>query len=292
MSALLRAFNEEAEAGAAARATFDTADLPGLLGALYRRGRDAHPGLRVSEAAFGRRLARCTGLPTFRSLDALAAEDLYLACACAEGVRGAAAAFEAQYAKAVRRAVARVVEEAGDRDDAEQRVRQHLLVGARAAGPAIAKYPGHVPLAKWIPVVAIRIAISLNRTAGAERRLRDKAGAEAMGVSPEALYMKAELRGAIEPAVGEALGRLAPRDRLILRLYLVAGATTHAIGTSLGLTHQAVSKRLAKARTTLLDDIRATVGKRLNVGEDEFSSLMRVVVSELDVNISRLLRSE
>jgi RNA polymerase sigma-70 factor (ECF subfamily) len=292
MSALLRAFNAAAAAGAEARATFDTSDLAGALAALYKRGRDAYPSLRVAEASFGRAVGRCAGLSTFRSLEALAAEDLYLACACAEGVRGAAAAFEAGYAKAVRRAVARVVEAGGDREDAEQRVRQHLLVGTPGAGPAVAKYPGHLPLAKWIPVVAIRLAISQNRTASSERRLRDKAGAEAMGVSPEDMYMKAELKSAVEPAVSEALGRLAQRDRLILRLYLVAGMSTQAIGTSLDLSHQAVSKRLAKAREILLDDIRRNVASRLNVSEDEFSSLMRVVASQLDVNISRLLHRE
>ena len=60
--------------------------------------------------------------------------------------------------------------------------------------------------------------------------MREKAGAEAIGVSPEDLYMKAELRRALEPAVADALGRLAERDRLILRLYLVGGMTLHAIG--------------------------------------------------------------
>src|SRR5262245_12388288 len=167
MSALLQAFHDGvASSGAAARITYDTADLAGFLGALYARGRAAHPKLRVAEDAFGRCLARCAGESPARALDKLAIEDLYLACACAERVRGAAAVFEADYAKVIRRAVSRVIAAEGDRDDAEQRVRQHLLVGrgAGAAGPAIAKYPGRAPLAKWIPVVAIRVAISLNRT--------------------------------------------------------------------------------------------------------------------------------
>jgi RNA polymerase sigma-70 factor (ECF subfamily) len=76
---------------------------------------------------------------------------------------------------------------------------------------------------------------------------------------------------------------------LILRLYLVSGLSTHAIGTSLGLSHQAVSKRIVKAREELLEQIRHTVGERLKISEDEFSSLMRVVASQLDVNVSRLL---
>lgn len=291
MSALLRAFHRAAMSGEASRTTYDTADLAGFLGALYARGRDAHPKLRVTEDAFGRCLARCCGDTAVRSLDSLAIDDLYLACACLEGVRGAARAFETAYAKVIHRAVSRIVAAGGDREDAAQRVRQHLLVGGPGGEPALAKYFGRVPLAKWIPVVAIRIAISLYRSESAERKLRDKAAAEAIGASPEDLLMRAELRRAVEPAVADALDQLEQRDRLILRLYLVGGMSTHQIGTSLGLSHQAISKRIAKAREDLLDKIRGTVAGQLNIAEDEFSSLMRVVASQLDVNISRLLRN-
>ena len=289
MSALLRAFQQAAATGEAARTTVDTADLAGFLGALYARGRDAHPKLRVGEEAFGRCLARCLGETEVRELDSLAIEDLYLACACLEGVRGAARAFEDAYAKAIRRAVSRLVATAPDRADAEQRVRQHLLVGGGEGGPALAKYYGRVPLAKWIPVIAIRVAISLNRSESSERKLREKATAEALGASPEDLLMRAEIRSAVEPAVAEALGNLEKRDRLILRLFLVSGMPTRAIGTSLGLSQQAISKRIANARDALLEDIRRAVAGRLKIAEEDFSSLMRVVASQLDVNISRVL---
>jgi RNA polymerase sigma-70 factor, ECF subfamily len=259
--------------------------------ALYARGREAHPSLRVGVEAFRQYLARCLDDAPADAPEKLAAPDLYLACACIERARGAAARFEALFAKVIRRAVSRVVAARDDRDEAEQRVRQHLLVGTGGAGPALAKYPGHVPLAKWISVVAIRLAISLRRSESAERRLREKAGAEALGVSPEHMFMKAEIRRVFEPAVEEALGRLADRDRLILRLFLVGGMTLHAIGNSLGISHQAISKRLAKTRETLLEDIRQTVAAKLDLPKDELSSVLRFVASQLDVNISRVLRA-
>jgi RNA polymerase sigma-70 factor (ECF subfamily) len=291
MTALLRAFHQAAATGAAAHTTIDTADLAGFLGALYARGRDAYPKLCVSEDAFGRCLARSMGDRPIQSLDSLAIEDLYLVCACLERARGAVDAFETAYAKVIRRAVSRIVPAGEDRADAEQRVRQHLLVGAAGGEPALAKYPGRAPLAKWIPVVAIRMAISLNRSETAERKLRHKAAAEAMEASPEDLLMRAELRSAIEPAVAEALDRLTKRDRLILRLYLVGGMSLSAIGVTLGLSQQAVSKRLANARKELLEDIRTDVARRLNITATELSSVMRFVASQLDVNVSRALGS-
>jgi RNA polymerase sigma-70 factor len=103
--------------------------------------------------------------------------------------------------------------------------------------------------------------------------------------------MKAELRSALEPAVAEALGRLDDRDRLILRLFLLSGMTLQAIGQSLGLTQQAVSKRLAKVREGLLQDIRKNVAARLKIAQDDFSSIMRFIASQLDVSITRALRA-
>jgi RNA polymerase sigma-70 factor, ECF subfamily len=293
MSVLVRAFEQAASmTGASAQTTYDTAELAELLRQLHVRGRGAHRRLRLAEEPFARCLARCADETPFRSLEKLAIEDLYLACACLERVRGAADAFEAAHRKVIRRAVARVTPANRDRDEAEQRVRQHLLVGERDAGPAIAKYRGNVPLAKWISVVAIRVAISLKRTESAEQRLRQKAGAEAMGVSPEHLYMQAELRRVIEPAVAEALGRLADRDRLIMRLYFVGRMSSHEIAPVVDLSHQAVSKRLVKAREAILKDIRETVCTKLKIPKDELSSAMRFVVSQLDLNVSRALREK
>jgi RNA polymerase sigma-70 factor (ECF subfamily) len=289
MSVLVRAFREEAASGAAGRVTYDTADLAGTLAALYARGRAAHPKLAVSEEAFGRRLARAMDGGPPRQLDALAVEDLYLACACAERVRGAAAAFEAEYAKVVRRAVSRAVAARDDREEAEQRVRQYLLVAAPGAGPGVARYPGHVALAKWVSVVAIRVAISLKRSESAEQRLREKAGAEAIGVSPEQLLMKEEIRCQVEEAVSAALRRLPGGDRLVLQLFLVAGITHRAIAKSLGVSQQAVSRQIATTRDHLLDDIRRTVAAKLKIPKDEVTSILRLVASQLDVSLSRAL---
>jgi RNA polymerase sigma-70 factor len=274
-----------------------TTELRGRIAAmstlevLYARGREAHPNLRVSEEAFRQHIARCVDAASGGAVDGLFGPDLYLACACVQRARGAVSQFEVQFGTVIRRAVWRVVAARDDRDDAEQRVMQHLLVGSRGAAPALAKYPGNAPLARWISVVAIRLAISLKRSVSSERRLREKVGAEALSVSPEQMLMKAEIRRAVEPAIEEAVGRLGDRDRLILRLLLVGGMNLHAIGNGLGLSHQAVSKRIAKARETLLEDIRRTVASKLNLPKSDLSSVLRFVASHLDVNISRVLRA-
>ena len=221
MSTAVRAFREVQGRAAESDAEpeRDAAASAELLKSRYARGQAANPRIVVSEQAFARCLARCATEGNAGNCDGLAnlaIEDLYLACACAESARGAAAAFERQFGRAIRRGVSRVLSTADERQDAEQRVRHHLLVDFSNGAPRIAQYLGQGPLEKWVSVAAMRIAISFGRAETAERRLREKAIAEAAGVDPEALFMKGELRDAFEAAVKDSLGQLSGRERLVL----------------------------------------------------------------------------
>jgi len=288
MSTLVRAYREEATSTAGARAERDLAALGDLLTALYERGRDANPRVVVSEAAFGRYLARCAPAGELEALAEVAVEDVYLACACAEKARGAAPAFERRFGRVIRRAVSRVLATPDERQEAEQQAWQELMGGGdNGAPPRIAQYLGKGPLEKWISVAAMRIAITIGRAESAERRLRDKAIAEASGVDPGRMLGDGDLREAFEVAVAEALARLKPRERLVLKLYLVSGMTLEAIGKSLGVTRQAVTKTLAHARETIVHEVGASVRARLKLSKDDLASLLRYVASQLDVSISR-----
>jgi RNA polymerase sigma-70 factor (ECF subfamily) len=295
MSGLLRAFGEQPGTVAARLAEADAVATAELLSALYERGRAAHPRVVVSEEAFGRHLARCAnggGDGATASLAAIAAEDVYLACACATRARGAAAAFEQRFGRVIRRAVSRVLDTVDERQEAEQRAWQHLIVEETEGPPRIAHYLGQAPLEKWVSVASMRVAISFGRTESAERRLREKAIAEASGVDPEALFAQGRLRTAFETAVSDALARLKPRERLVMKLFLVSGMTLDAIGKSLGITRQAVSKTLARARESIVKNVEASVKQSLQMSKEDLTSVLRYVASQLDVSISRVLRKE
>src|SRR3954447_20851908 len=101
MNALVRAFQEEV-GSASARAPRDGAALEKLLASFYARGREAYPRIALDEEAFGRHLARCAKEAKASSLADLPAPDIYLACACAARVRGAATAFERKFGPIIR----------------------------------------------------------------------------------------------------------------------------------------------------------------------------------------------
>lgn len=284
------AFREAGASGATLGVTCHGAEIQEVIEGLLKRGLAAHPQLRVAPEAFGRCLARCLSPDSHGALEGLCIEDLYLACACAQGMTGAAAAFEERYSKIIRRAVSRVLHTAVERDEAVQCALDVLLVGDDEALPKISQYLGRGRLENWIVVSAIRIAVSAGRSDSAERRLRAKAANEATDATdPESLYIKAELRPKFEAAIEEALQRLIPRDRLVLKLYLVSGMTLARIGKSFNVTQQTVSRWLERARDTILFDVRHLLAEGLGAGHEDMNSIARLVASQLDVSISRVL---
>jgi len=259
------------------------------VGRAFARGRAAHPRLKLTEDAFRRHYERAVRSERQGPEKGLAVEDLYLACACASGVAGAAAAFEAKYSKILRRAVARVLSNPTERDEVVQSARQALLVGSANTDPKIGTYTGQGPLEHWVAVAAIRLAISHGRAESAERRLREKVSYDALGGDPELLLVKGEIRQELQAAVKDALGRLDDRARLVLRLWLVSGSTLANIGKAFGVTQQTVSRWLADARDQIFTDVQRALADRLKIGRDELPSLARLLSSQLDISISRLL---
>jgi RNA polymerase sigma-70 factor, ECF subfamily len=287
---LVAAFRDAVPHVGAARPSPLGEDLGELLQGLLARGRAAHADLQVTPEAFARCLARSIEGEAVASLERIALEDLYLACACAERVPGAATSFEVRFGRTIRVAVSRVLAGSADRDEAAQRTRQALLVGSDDTPAKIAQYLGHGSLEGWIRIAAIRLAISLGRSEGAERRVRDKAvTAMTDHFDPETLYLKSELRPELEAAVEEALERLEGRQRLLLRLYLVSGMTLAAIGKSFGVSQSTVSALLVKTRRSVLAGVRQRLKRRLGVSKSDLPSIARLVASQLNVSIARLL---
>src|SRR5438477_8727785 len=71
-----------------------SAQLKAELAAAWARGRAAFTDVALDEETFVRHLARAlTRMSDGASISALVADDLYIACACLAGARGAATAF-------------------------------------------------------------------------------------------------------------------------------------------------------------------------------------------------------
>jgi RNA polymerase sigma-70 factor (ECF subfamily) len=294
---LAREFVSEyaAAGGDAGRLEADLGALSERLGALCTRGRAAHPALPVADESFVARLARSAVRlpPDGPSLEELEVEDLFLACACAEGASGAMEAFEARCGDRLRAAVAGATKTSDEAREMEQRLRNVLLVGDAAEPPKIVSYGGQGPLDRWVIVVAQRQIATAIRSEQAERRAREGAAKEAaaleVALHPEVAFLKERYKGAFERAMAEAIAKLGERERVVLRLSLVGGATVVQIGQMYGVSHSTVSRWLAEARETVSTEVNRFMREHAGLTPSELHSLAGLVASQLELSMSRLL---
>lgn len=216
------------------------------------------------------------------------ADDVRLAQAAARGEAAAVRAVDALLADLP--AVRRIDGSAAFLDEVRQRARVRLLV-AGAGGPArIAAYEGRGPLRGWLQVAAVRIALDLKRGAVREEAGEDVLG-ELVGAEPDAAlrHLKARYREEFRDALAAALAALADRPRALLRLHFVEGVRLAEIGRLYGVHESTASRWVQQAVDAVADDARRRLIARLGLAADAVDSVARMVRSQLDLSIARLL---
>ena len=148
--------------------------------------------------------------------------DLYLACACAEGLPLAHAAFEARLLPEVNVAVARLRLPPSSVDEVRQLVRQK-----RRSSRAPIRRPGSPPtprtgsLSGWVRAAALWLALDMQRQrSNQDVSLEDSTLSVLVdpGDDPELVYLKTTYRAEFNSAFTQALTNLSPRERNTLRL--------------------------------------------------------------------------
>jgi RNA polymerase sigma-70 factor (ECF subfamily) len=253
--------------------------------------REAWPDIRLEPTVFAAHLARHSapderdGGPSF-----VHAADLYLACACAYGVKEAIAAFDRTLGEDVARAVRRVDGSPAFADEVAQVVRAKLLVGD---APKIAEYAGRSSLRGWVSTVATRAALNLRRNA--DDRGHDPIDSQVRGIADdqdgEISYMKRRYGLEFDAALQLALGRLDSGHRALLRLHFSERLSLERIAAVYHVSRATIVRRMAAARRALLDDMDSTLRSKLRLSESELESLRSFVVSAMNLSIARLLES-
>ncbi len=267
--------------------------LEGLLERCVVTARAPWQGIDVPAEDFLRwlseRIPRASLEAPERALGALKLSDLYLSCACAAGDRVALAAFERLYVPDLLLAVQRVDRSGSHADDVLQVLRQRLFVGEPGSGPRIREYSGRGDLRRWLRAVAVRAAIDALR-AVREIPVEDEL-LDAMEVPtdhPELAHLKLTSLAELKVALREALGALSSRERSLLQQYYLDGANLSALAALYRVTPSAVSRSLAKARATLIGQVRNALMARLRLSGREVDSVLLLVQSQLELSRSML----
>jgi RNA polymerase sigma-70 factor (ECF subfamily) len=221
----------------------------------------------------------------------LHAADLWLCQACAAGDAAALRAFDQQYLTPLVGALGKLGLSADQRDEVAQQLRERLLVAAGGEPPRIAEFSGRADLRTWVRTAAVRAGIDLLRRRR-EVALDDEDELEALpvgGDDPELSYLKEHYRGELRAAVAEALAQLPARDRLLLRYHHVDRLGVEKLGALYQVHHATAARWLHAARERLAVEVQRLLGQRLGMSRSELRSVARLVESQLDLSLRRLL---
>jgi len=263
-----------------------------LVRALHERGRAAHPQVQVDRASFARHLAACGApLDDPAAVAALHVEDLYLCAAALGGDAAAAMTLRRLHRPVVARYLRNVDGSPAFVDEVEQRLWSASLLASAEGPPKLASYTGRGPLAGWVGVSAQRLALSLMRHEQAEKRAAEgqRREAERVADDPELGFLKQHLRGRFREAVTRALAILSDHERLIYRMYVVDGVPMERIGKIYGVTPSTISRRMSAARTAVVAEAQRLLKDEMGVATEEYESMARLLVSQLDLSVSRVL---
>jgi RNA polymerase sigma-70 factor (ECF subfamily) len=214
--------------------------------------------------------------------------DLYLACAVAAGVHGALTAFDKILRTDLPPAIRTIDAKPDAIDEVLQLLREKLLVPAGGV-LRLESYSGHGPLAGWLRVSALRIALSAKRRRQPELAPDDELAA-ILDLAPNAeVKVLAEQVGSdLRASLRAALAAQPARMRTVLRMYYVDNQGVEDIGRVYNVHASTVSRWLAKARADILTHTRAELVTRLQTSQVD--SLLGHAAS-LEISLESLLRT-
>ena len=226
-----------------------------------------------------------------RALATVRAADLALATACSRVEPDALARCERELFGEVDAARARFRNVSLTADELRQAMRERLFVAQDRAAPRIASYQGRGDLRAWIRMATTRYLVDVVRAEsarpdrpGGEERFADAATASD---DPELAFLKRTYRAEFRAAFADALASLEARDRNVLRHRYLDGLEVNELATVYGVHRVSMSRTLGRIRADLLTAIRRELGRRL--GSSELDSVMKLVSSQLELSLSRLL---
>lgn len=270
-------------------------ELAPLLRERYERGAAAWPGVVVDAEQFARAIiTRIETSDRRAALQMMITDDLYLACGCAAGSPAALSAFERHCGPAIRHALATMGASPDQRDELEQMIRERLLVAPGGGEtPRIASYAARGSLRAWVRVVAAREAARMLPRSRREACVENEQLANLLAGDddPELGYLKRLYLDEFKRAFQAAIDALPPRDRLILQQYVLDGLTIDQLA-ALHKTHRATAARWVQiARDRVLENTSRELIERLRLTRSEFDSVMRLIRSQLEVSLERVLRT-
>lgn len=283
------ASNEDGRAFLAAQGVdaVPSAELTEALEVVITAAFEAWPELAADRAGFVRFLGeRIPG--DVEPIEALRGRrpEIYLAFLCLRGDATACEMFDRRYFGGLADRLVRQRISDDVATETVQQLRMKMLTGPK---PLLLAYGGTGDLHGWLRITALRAAIRLKR--GELRRSdRDQDATLADATLDAGLqYQRKLYQEEFRAAFAEAVASLTTRERNLLKHSVLYGANSDDLG-ALYHVHRATAARwLTAARERLAAETQRGMLARLRIERSEYESILRLIQSQLDVSVARIL---
>lgn len=285
-----RAFLAAADPALATRLATEPA-LEATLAALLTQAREAHPQLAIEPEGFvGHLASRLAPDADLAELEALHGGDLGLAFACARQDPVALQLLQREHLERIRQALSRQGASGLEVDEVLSALGTRLFVAADGR-PGIAGYSGRGALSQWLRAAAVRALIDLRRVERPTQRISEAvlASLPSLSPTPEHALSRQEARAAFATAFTEALAALSDRERLLLRMHSVEGATIDDIGALYQVHRTTAFRWVEAARLKVADGVRARLREALKLDTAQLASLTGFMQSAIDISLRSAL---
>lgn len=262
-----------------------------LLDAGLATARAEHPRFSVSGDAFAERVERVL-VPTVsieEQLGCLAFSDLFLVHASLAGDAVALGELGRVLDEEATRALSRLKLDHDAKEEAKQLLRAKLLVKDGEQTPRLDAYAGRGPLRAWLRTAALRTALSDARRTRRDEGEEALRAANLLTTDPEAEYIRERYASEYKQAFEEAFATLSVRARTLLKMHLLEGMSVDDMAKAYGEHRSSTWRALKAARDQILEEARQRLVERLALSSREFESLMRLVQSRLELDLTELL---
>jgi len=209
--------------------------------------------------------------------------DLYLAFALERQDVAALRAFDRVLRPAIAAASRAAGADATTAAEVCQVVMTDVLVGDEH-GPRIRQFGGRGDLRGWLRSIAIRTTWRLIARARREVALDDEALAGTM-IDVEQAHLRQRYAVELERAFAAAIAALTPRQRTLLRLVYVDGATVDVLGRVYAVHRATAARWVAAARDALIEEARRRLDEAVGAG---LTSVLRLVESDVQLGLGAL----
>jgi RNA polymerase sigma-70 factor len=162
-----------------------------------------------------------------------------------------------------------------------------LFVATEGQPKKIGQYTGDGPLTGFVSTsarrTAMRMVASASRFQGEDALARQFSAVH----DQEVAMLKARYGDLFNGAISLALRKLAPRDRLILRLNLIERISTTKLATTYNVSQPTVSRWIQRAADQIFSTVKEMLCEELKIDTSELHSLLALVRSQIDFTLSR-----